>query len=77
MPSVQRVALTSRDVRAVTMPVLTIHGERDRSAPLAGARDWVRLLPNARLVTVPGAGHMPWIEAPRDVFDSIERFLRQ
>jgi pimeloyl-ACP methyl ester carboxylesterase len=75
VPSVQRVALTPRDVRTVTMPVLTVHGERDRSAPHEGARDWVRLLPDARLVSVPGAGHMPWIEAPRDVFDSIERFL--
>ena len=77
MPSVQQIALTRRDVRRATMPVLTIHGECDRSAPHEGARDWVRLLPNARLVSVPGAGHMPWIEAPREVFDSIGRFLRE
>jgi pimeloyl-ACP methyl ester carboxylesterase len=37
--------------------------------------DWARTLPNARLVLVEDAGHMPWIEAPRRVLDSIETFL--
>jgi len=33
------------------------------------------MLPNARLVTVENAAHVPWIEAPERVFGSIERFL--
>jgi hypothetical protein len=32
-------------------------------------------LPNARLVTVENAGHMPWIEKPGDVFDTLQTFL--
>lgn len=75
VPSLREIALTPGDVRMVTMPVLTIHGERDRSAPYEGALDWIRLLSNARLFRVPGAGHMPWIEAPDAVFDAIATFL--
>jgi pimeloyl-ACP methyl ester carboxylesterase len=33
-------------------------------------------LPNARLLTVTGAGHAPWIEAPDLVFRAIDVFLR-
>ena len=33
------------------------------------------LLPESRLVSVPGAAHMSWIEAPDLVFSSIDTFL--
>jgi len=33
------------------------------------------MLPDARLVTVEGASHAPWIEAPEKVFSSISTFL--
>jgi len=59
----------------VEMPVLIIHGRRDRQAAYGGARDWAMLLPNARLVTVDNGAHLPWIEAPDLVFGSIREFL--
>jgi pimeloyl-[acyl-carrier protein] methyl ester esterase len=67
--------ITPTDVSSLTMPVLTIHGRRDRSAPYGGGRDWARLLPNGRLLTLDEAGHMPWIDAPDQVFSAIDRFL--
>lgn len=75
LPSIQRSSLTAEDVAKVTMPVLTIHGTRDRSAPHGGGREWAFLLPDARLVTVENAAHAPWIEAPEIVFSSIQAFL--
>ena len=33
-------------------------------------------LPNARLVSVEGGGHAPWIEAPALVLAAIDTFLR-
>jgi pimeloyl-ACP methyl ester carboxylesterase len=75
MPSMRVLDLTPNTVARVTMPVLTVHGRKDRSAPFGGGLDWVRLLPNARLLPVEGAGHMPWIETPALVLGSIERFL--
>jgi len=75
VPALQALTLRAEDLVAVRAPVLTIHGRRDRSAPYAAGREWVRLLPNARLVTVENAGHMPWIESPAEVLDAIETFL--
>jgi pimeloyl-ACP methyl ester carboxylesterase len=75
LPSIQSLAFAREALAEVTCPVLTIHGTKDRSAPYGGGRDWVSLLPNARLLTVDGAGHGPWIEAPRAVFDAIGPFM--
>jgi pimeloyl-ACP methyl ester carboxylesterase len=75
VPSIQPLSLTREAVAAVTCPVLTIHGTKDRSAPYGGGREWAQLLTNARLVTVDDAGHGPWIEAPSVTFETIDRFL--
>lgn len=62
--------------QAVRVPVLTIHGTKDRNVPYGSGREWAAHLPDARLVTVPGAAHMPWLDAPDLVFDTVEEFLR-
>ena len=59
----------------VSIPVLTIHGRKDRNAPYGGGREWDMLLPNARLITIDDAAHMSWVEFPEIVFPSIELFL--
>jgi pimeloyl-ACP methyl ester carboxylesterase len=74
LPSIQGVDVAA-DVSNVKAPVLTIHGARDRQAPYGGSREWALMLPNARLVTVENAAHVPWIEAPEKVLGSIETFL--
>jgi pimeloyl-ACP methyl ester carboxylesterase len=76
LPSIRSLALTATDFITVEAPVLVVHGTKDRSAPYGGGREWAITLPNARLVSVEGGGHAPWIEAPRLVFDAIETFLR-
>jgi proline iminopeptidase len=75
LPSIRAVVLRPDDYAKAQAPVLTIHGTKDRSAPYGGGRDWAAALPNARLVTVPNAGHAPWIEAPDLVFEAITSFL--
>ena len=75
LPSIQALQLTAQDVSMVKSPVLTIHGTRDRQAPYGGGREWAMMLPNARLITVENAAHVPWIEAPEKVFGSIETFF--
>jgi pimeloyl-ACP methyl ester carboxylesterase len=76
LPSIQQLHLTSDDFARAVAPVLVVHGRQDRGAPYGGGRDWARLLPNARLVTVDPAAHVPWIESPSLVFDAIATFLR-
>jgi pimeloyl-ACP methyl ester carboxylesterase len=76
IPSYMAMHITSSDIEAVTMPVLTIHGRKDRTAPYGGGRDWAAMLPDGRLLTIDDGGHMPWIEAPIEVLSAIDDFLR-
>jgi pimeloyl-ACP methyl ester carboxylesterase len=47
---------------AVTQPVTIIHGTADRVVPYANAAHLARALPQAKVVTLEGAGHLCWIE---------------
>lgn len=42
-----------------SVPTLIIHGEADNVAPIYFSEHAVRIMPNAHLVSVPGAGHVP------------------
>jgi proline iminopeptidase len=75
LPSIQSSSLNAKDLADVTMPVLIVHGTKDRSSPYGGAREWAMALPNARLLSVENAAHVPWIEAPEIVFGAIRTFL--
>ena len=74
-PSIRALHLSDEDLSKVQSPVLTIHGTMDRQSPYGGGREWALRLPDARLVTVENAAHVPWIEAPEIVFGAIETFL--
>lgn len=74
--SVQKLDVPWETFAKVTVPVLTIHGTRDRNAPYGGGREWVSRLPNARLLTVRGAAHLPWLDDPRLVLGAMETFVR-
>ena len=75
LPSLMRLNETDFAGSDVQAPVLTIHAKQDRSAPYGGGREWAYLLRNARLLTLDGAGHFPWIEQPDAVFGAIEAFF--
>ena len=74
--SIQKLTLTKNDFRRITAPVLIIHGTFDRNAPYGSGREWASTLPDARLLTIPGAGHASWLEAPDVIFPAIRAFLR-
>ena len=61
-------------LRALSTPALVLHGEQD-ALPVAAAHQLAALLPSARLALIPGAGHMPFWEAPAPFFDLVESFL--
>lgn len=74
--SVQKLQVSKKDVAKVTIPVLTIHGTKDRNAPYGAGREWALMLPNARLLTVEGGAHQAFAEFPDRVFPAIRAFLR-
>jgi len=73
--SVQKLDIPQPEIGQVKLPVLTVHGTKDRNAPYGAGKEWVELLPNAELVTVEGAAHFPWVDAPDAVFSPIDGFL--
>jgi proline iminopeptidase len=75
VPSIQRLALTPGDFAKAPMPILVVHGKKDRSAPYGGGREWALMWPDARLFTIENAAHAPWIEAPDQAFEAMETFL--
>lgn len=75
LPSLQNLNLTPQDFARAQAPVLVIHGRKDRSSPYGAGRDWALSLPNARLVTLDEAAHVPWIEYPDQFRSVLETFL--
>jgi len=42
---------------------------------MAGAEEWVEILPNARLLRIPASGHVPFVEQPELFYSAVEHFL--
>ena len=59
----------------IERPLLTIHGDADRNAPLGAGHDWAATLPVARLLVVEGAAHGVLRERPEVVLPAIRAFL--
>ena len=61
--------------RAVRARVLTVQGAKD-NIPLESSREWVRTLPNARLLVFDASGHMPFAEQPAEFTRDVDTFLK-
>jgi pimeloyl-ACP methyl ester carboxylesterase len=59
----------------VRIPSLVVWGAGDTIAPLDIGEQYAELLPNARLVTIPGAGHFAELEQPEAVLAAVRPFL--
>jgi pimeloyl-ACP methyl ester carboxylesterase len=70
VPEIEAVDLT-----AVRMPVLVAVGERDKPDFRAIAERLARELPDAELVVIEGAGHLPSMERPEATLQVVKPFL--
>ena len=61
------------ELTSIEVAALIVHGNGDpRPAPISAAG----ALPNARLVRIAGAGHLPWLEQPTEVAQTLRGFVR-
>lgn len=60
---------------AIRAPTLLIWGERDAMIPLANATDYLRAVPDSRLVSLPDVGHLPQEEAAAASLVPLSAFL--
>lgn len=63
-------------LRRIQAPTLLLWGDRDAFIPIANAADYLRALPRARLLTLPGVGHVPQEEGGPAALDAVLEFLR-
>lgn len=64
---------TSARLAEITVPTLILHGTQDQMIPYRNAAMLERLIPNARLHTFDGVGHLIWWERP----DETVRLIRE
>ncbi len=62
-------------MRAVGVPVLLIHGDRDRLVPVRAARAAAVACPEWRYEELAGIGHVPQMEVPDRVAALVEQWL--
>ena len=44
--------------------------------PVGASEAWARAMPDARLLLIKGAGHIPQIEQPEIFFNAVKTFLK-
>jgi pimeloyl-ACP methyl ester carboxylesterase len=65
----------SDEASRIRAPTLLVWGERDTLVPLSLAGEWHRAVPCSRLVVMPGVGHVPMVERPREFAELLLEFL--
>lgn len=79
--SLMRVLTRPKNYQALMnrldLPVLLMHGDRDRLVPVSAARATLAANPRWDGAILPGIGHTPQLEAPDSVIDHITRWLER
>ena len=63
------------EVSGIEVPALVIHGARDALAPVEAARWLADHVPDASLVELPDAAHLPFFSHPREFVQSLESLV--
>jgi pimeloyl-ACP methyl ester carboxylesterase len=61
----------------IRAPTLLVWGGKDGMIPFANAQDYLRAIPNSRLVAFPDLGHIPQEEAPARSLEPVRQFLAE
>ena len=70
------VTVLEPELATLRLPTLVIAGERDTPS-LGPSKDLARCIPGARLVVIPGAGHVVNLEKPQSFNEALRGFLSQ
>ncbi len=65
------------DPADIAQPTLILWGEHDRVIPIATGEELAARIPNARLVRIRSAGHLPLEEQPESSNAALLRFLQE
>ena len=59
----------------IKAPTLLIWGEKDAFIPIANSNDYLKVMPNAKRVSLPNIGHLPQEEQPAVGLAALKEFL--
>jgi pimeloyl-ACP methyl ester carboxylesterase len=65
------------DFKAIGVPTLVLRGGDKHNLAVDAGANLAAKLPHARVVTIPGAGHDPWLDQPAAFFEAVLAFLRE
>jgi pimeloyl-ACP methyl ester carboxylesterase len=58
----------------IQAPTLVVHGESDGLVPVAYADEFAKLIPDARVARIAGAGHLPQVECEDEFVAIVQEF---
>jgi pimeloyl-ACP methyl ester carboxylesterase len=64
-----------RRLPLIQAPTLVVHGACDQLVPPSYAEEFARLIPDARVLRIEGAGHLPMLEREDEFVRAVEEFL--
>lgn len=64
-----------RRLPLIAAPTLVVHGTSDGLLPLSYAEEFARLVPDAQLAPIDGAGHYPMVEEVDEFVTVVDKFL--
>jgi 4,5:9,10-diseco-3-hydroxy-5,9,17-trioxoandrosta-1(10),2-diene-4-oate hydrolase len=64
-------------LRRIACPTLVIWGEDDQLLPMRHAEEWIRRIPNSRLITFERTGHIPMVEQPEQFNAALLDFIEE
>jgi len=65
-----------RRLHRLQAPALLVRGDSDGLISADYLEGYARLLPHARTLTIPAAGHLPHLEQPQALTAAIHAFLK-
>jgi pimeloyl-ACP methyl ester carboxylesterase len=73
------VKVVNHDLRdrlpEIQAPTLLLWGADDDATPVGDGETMARLIPHARLVVLPGAGHYSYLDRPAEACAALDEFL--
>ena len=66
-----------RAMASISVPVLLVHGDRDRLVPVAAARDIARRHPSWRYLELADVGHVPQLQVPERLAEDVLSWLAE
>ncbi len=65
----------SSELQSIRVPTLVVTGENDPISPPAENQQWATKIPQHQIVVIPGAAHLPQVEATEELCQAILGFL--